>query len=68
VGPLDLTLLRLEQIAGFMQESEANSRAEQALLRLENALQQVFGTYPYLRAPAPPEHLEHNPRGEKEQP
>jgi formiminotetrahydrofolate cyclodeaminase len=48
--PLDLTSLRLEQIAGMMLEEEAESRAELAFGRLENSLQQIIGNYSYLRA------------------
>ena len=66
--PLDLTVLKLEQITRWVLEDEAASRAEQALGRLEAALQQVLGTYTWLVAPAPPDHLERNPREEKEQP
>ena len=63
--PLDLTILKLEQVTRLVLEDEAASRAEQALGRLEAALQQVLGTYTWLVAPAPPEHLERNPREEK---
>ena len=65
--PLDLTVLKLEQNTRWVLEEEAESRAEQALGRLEAALQQVLGTYTWLVAPAPPDHFERNPREEKEQ-
>ena len=65
---LDLLNVKLERRAGVALWEEAGHRSEVAFGQLEDAMQQLLEKRAGVIAPAPPEHLEINPREEKAKP
>ena len=69
--PLDLLSVRLERLNGVALLEESGHRSEVAFGQLEDAVQSCMVGLEQRKvviAPAPPEHLEINPRQEEDQP